>query len=205
MELFKGYKIDLEKGTIYSTKINKEIGNSVDKHGYHKCNIHDCYGNVYYYVSNVIIAEGLNMPKHLWPIDEQGRIFEVDHITPIINGGTDSFNNLRLISKKDNSNTPLTKENKSKAKSGENNYWFGKKFSNAHKKKLSEAKPSKQVFQYGLDGELIAVWESAHEAERELGFSKGNIRNCCEGGYFSKTRNKWINITQYNGYKWSYK
>ena len=49
------------------------------------------------------------------------------------------------------------------------------------------------VYQYTLDGELVKVWNSAHEAARELGFSQGNITMCCQG----KRRT-------HKGYKWSY-
>lgn len=63
---------------------------------------------------------------------------------------------------------------------------------------------SKKVYQYTLNGELVKVWESVGECDRN-GFSKGNVGACCRGGYFSKSRNKWINCHNYKGYRWSYK
>ena len=63
---------------------------------------------------------------------------------------------------------------------------------------------SKQVYQYTLEKELVAIWPSAKYAARELNFSQGNISQCCNGGFFSKSRGKWVNRTQYNGYIWSY-
>lgn len=54
-------------------------------------------------------------------------------------------------------------------------------------------KLSKPVYQYSLDGELIAVFLSAQDVKRKLGYSQGNISNCCIGN----------RKTAY-GYKWSY-
>lgn len=53
---------------------------------------------------------------------------------------------------------------------------------------------SKQVYQYSLDGKIINVYPSAHEASRQTNFSRGNISACCLG--LKKTT---------NGYIWSYK
>jgi hypothetical protein len=52
---------------------------------------------------------------------------------------------------------------------------------------------SKPVGQYTLDGNLIKIWQSTHEVERQLGFSNGNIINAIRG------RQK----TAY-GYVWKY-
>ena len=62
---------------------------------------------------------------------------------------------------------------------------------------------SKQVYQYTLNKELVTIYPSAREAARETGFSQGNISNCCNGGFYSKKRNKWVNKIQSNGYIWS--
>lgn len=75
------------------------------------------------------------------------------------------------------------------------------------KKKISEGlinhpSKSKAVYQYTLDGKLVAKYQSAKQAARDTGFSQGNISNCCNGGYYLK--GKWKNRIQYNGYKWSY-
>lgn len=51
----------------------------------------------------------------------------------------------------------------------------------------------KTVYQYTLDGELVAIWPCAMEAVRELGYSQGLICACCRG-----ERNK------HKGYRWSY-
>lgn len=52
---------------------------------------------------------------------------------------------------------------------------------------------SKKVYQYTLDGELIKVWESTAECEREGGFHQSSISNCCLGKQ-----------QKHKGYRWSY-
>lgn len=58
--------------------------------------------------------------------------------------------------------------------------------------KMAGVETSKQVGQYTFDGELIKIWNSTTEAEKN-GFRSGNISLCCNG-----KRNT------HNGYKWSY-
>jgi len=53
-------------------------------------------------------------------------------------------------------------------------------------------KTSKKVYQYTMDGELIKVWKSASEVQRQLGFG-GHISSCCRG----KKKTGY-------GYIWSY-
>ena len=59
---------------------------------------------------------------------------------------------------------------------------------NAHIEKCS-----KQVYQYTIDGKLIAIFSSTSEAAKKTNLYQGNISRCCIGK--RKT---------YKGYKWSY-
>ena len=52
---------------------------------------------------------------------------------------------------------------------------------------------SKRVYQYTLDGELVRVWNSNSEVERECGYKNQNISACCMG-----------KIKKYKGYIWKY-
>ena len=61
-------------------------------------------------------------------------------------------------------------------------------------KKQIKGKKSKPVLQFDLNDNFIKEYPSTHQAERETGFSQGNIVNCCKG------RCK----TAYN-YIWKYK
>lgn len=77
--------------------------------------------------------------------------------------------------------------------SGKNNPWYGKHLSEETKNKISET-TSKQVYQYDEYGNLIAIWKSAIEVKRELGYSNSCIAKCCRG-----------ELNKAYGYKWSYK
>lgn len=52
---------------------------------------------------------------------------------------------------------------------------------------------SKRIAQYTLDGELVAIYSSTMEAERQTGFFRANISNCCLG-----------KIKSYKGFIWQY-
>lgn len=69
------------------------------------------------------------------------------------------------------------------------------------KTQLNNPKLSKKVYQYTLDGKFVKEWESMNECERN-GFSQTVICLCCKGGLIKN--NKWINVTQHKGYRWSY-
>ena len=47
----------------------------------------------------------------------------------------------------------------------------------------SSKKRSKQIGQYTLNGELVKVWQSTMEAEKQAGFSNGNISLAANGKY----------------------
>lgn len=201
-KLFPNHFVDLEKGIIYSNRKHTYTTNT-DKKGYVSCFVKDIYGNRYYKVHQIIIAEGLQLPKHLWPVDENGKRYIVDHIIPVKNGGTNAFENLHLIPKSDNSRNPISKKNFSKALKGEKNPFYGKhhtdetkeKISNArkgiqlsdeHKQKISntlKGRPSpmrKKTYQYSSDWKLIKIWDSTSDAAKE-GFSRDSISDCCNG------------------------
>ena len=66
---------------------------------------------------------------------------------------------------------------------------------------------SKTVYQYDLNTmELIGVYQNSVVASQETKIAtSGNIRIFCQGGYFDKKRNKWVNTKQIKGYIFSYK
>lgn len=215
-KLFPNHIINLKKGVVFSKRKKKFITNE-DIGGYHCCYIKDIYGNMYFKVHQVIMAEGLQLPKHLWPVDENGKRYIVDHKIPVSNGGADSFENLHLIPKPDNSRNPKTKENYSKAVKGEKNPFYkkrhkiesiqkikdarsGKKTTEETRNKISQAlkgRPSpnrKKVYQYTLDNELVRIWDSISKVASELAYSRDSIGDCCNE-----------HRENYKGYKWSYK
>lgn len=95
----------------------------------------------------------------------------------------------------DSSGNKVKHHNETIKKISENNvkYWLGKHHSEETKQKISDAAQKKQVYQYTLDGELIAIYSSRNEAAKKTGFNKNHIGNCCNG-----------NRKKHKGYRWSY-
>ena len=185
MTLFDNYIIDLEKGIIYSKHFKRMMGGKPDKKGYIQIHAIDNFGNKYTKIHQVILAEGLQLPKHLWPVDENGNRYVTDHILPINDGGTNSFSNLRLVSILENNKNPITKKHQSESLKGKHRSEDVKrKISEGHKgqipwnKGLKNGSKSKTVYQYTLDGELVKVWESTKECKRN-GFH--HVADCCRG------------------------
>ena len=107
----------------------------------------------------------------------------------------------------------IPKSTEVKKKMSENNarYWAFHKQTQQHKDNVGKAMKgkfinredtSKQVYQYTLDGKLVAIYPSRNEAARCTGYLATSIGNACTGGYYSK--GKWVNFYTYKGYKWSY-
>lgn len=70
-----------------------------------------------------------------------------------------------------------------------------------HNQRVAEAntngKRSKRVYQYTLEGELVAIWSSINECGRD-GFNKGAVSDCCNNKYIREGNNI------YKGFRWSY-
>ena len=199
-KLFPKYTIDLDNGTVYSLGERKGfVGSKKDKDGYSCCSIYDIYGNHYKRNHEVIIAEGLQLPKHLWPFDEKGKRFQVDHIIPVLQGGTDELKNLRLVSAKDNCNNPLTIVNMKAVRKG-------KDPKHLHKPEVVEkaAKSKwKPIVQLTKNNEFVKCWECAKVASEKLNICRSEISACCNGGRMKK--GKWINCNTAGDFKWMHK
>ena len=89
---------------------------------------------------------------------------EVDHIIPLINGGTDTIDNLRWVSKKGNANNPMSLENRSKAQLNVS----------ARKSKSMKGKLDKELLQYDLNHNLINTYY-------------GILKTCVDNGWNSNT------------------
>lgn len=98
------------------------------------------------------------------------------------------------------------KKKMSESTKGKKHPQYGKPISKEAKEKSMLSQPTRKiVYQYSIDGKLINVFKSVNEAARQTGYNISEISVCCHGGKFNKKRNKWVNVTQYKGYKWSYK
>ena len=110
--------------------------------------------------------------------------YEIDHIIPIRNGGTNKLSNLRMVTHKENCNNPLSIIN-------QKNVMKGKMPSDKTIKTHIE-KASRKVYQYTLDGKLIRTYNSISET-RNYGFSFSCVARCASGE--RKT---------HKGFRWSY-
>lgn len=107
----------------------------------------------------------------------------VDHINTIRT--KNEVWNLRWVTQKENNNNELTRQHNSESKKVKNNGVPGRK---------GKDNPySKSVVQLTLDYELVKIWESMREAERDAGFDHTNIIRCCKG-----------NQEFHKGFKWMY-
>lgn len=70
---------------------------------------------------------------------------------------------------------------------------YGTRTERASISHTNHPKFSKTVYQYTLDGKFVAKYPSLGEVERQLGYDKSNISNCCN----SKIKSAY-------GYIWSY-
>ena len=61
---------------------------------------------------------------------------------------------------------------------------------------------SKPVLQYTLDGQFVKEYPSLAEAARAVCGMYSNIKSCANGGFYSRKRDKWVNVNHSMGYKW---
>ena len=161
---FKKYEV-FDDGRIWSYKTNRWLKPGSKKNGYlvvvlsDNNNIHKTYQLhrvVYEACSQAPIPEGL----------------DVNHINE--DKSDNRFENLNLMTRKENVNWGTAIERKAKAQ-------------------INHPLKSKQVEQYDKNGNLLNVWPSIIEIERQLGYSNGHISECCRG-----------KLKTYKGFIWRY-
>ena len=104
----------------------------------------------------------------------------IDHINTIRDDNR--VENLHWVTPKENMENPLTKEKRKTIKP------TGR----------PKGANSIKVVQLDKDtNELIKIWNSAMEAQRECGFDNGNINRCCRGKYKSHKGYKWMYYEDY--------
>lgn len=189
-KLFEKYIIDFKNGTIFSTKYKKFVG-SKTKNGYIDLMAYDSYGNKYKTAHEIIYAEYYKLPKHLWPIDENGLRYEIDHENTIRDDNR--ICNLKLCSHADNMNNIITKTKTSQTLMGhvvtdeqrlKNSITSkGKHYSIATEfKKGMEPLNAMKVDQINqITGEVIKRYKSMTETE-QFGFSRKSVSLHCKNG-----------------------
>jgi hypothetical protein len=69
--------------------------------------------------------------------------------------------------------------------------WTGRKLTSEHIEKMKMNHPfRKTIVQFGLDNNIISIFDSSHDAEIKTGFSRSQITNCCKGKQFYNTVGK---------------
>lgn len=66
----------------------------------------------------------------------------------------------------------------------------GRKFTEEHKRKIGDGN-SKAIEMFSKDGEFLKRFNSAHEAEEELGIHHSHISQCCHGTRMTTGGYKW--------------
>ena len=87
-----------------------------------------------------------------------------------------------------------TKKKYSEQRKGEGNNFYGKRHTDESKAKIRNSLPKKSVAQIDMKtGEIINIFVSQKEAERQTGAYHSNIAKCCKG-----------KVKSVNGYVWKY-
>lgn len=172
-ERFPNWDIDVENGTIYSLYYKRYIG-SINEDGYVLVTKQKGYKHCKLHQYIWMVANGCDIPDG----------YDVHHIDG--NKLNNSIYNLELVNHKKHlsehkKGVTFSEEHKNKISETHK----GKIISEDTKEKISKIltnnpKLSKQVMQLTLDGELIKIWDSANECERN-GFCQGHISECCNG------------------------
>lgn len=153
---FSNYDIDIDNQIVYSKHFNKNrlLKMNKNKSGYKRCSVIDDFGNQYYFWHEVLYCISNNITKDKIPYDENGDRYEIDHIIPVREGGTDTIDNLRLGPHKANMNnentikwfSKISKGNTRGYKKGNVPFMKGKHHSEEAKRKNSEAHKGNNIW-----------------------------------------------------------
>lgn len=162
---YSNYEV-YEDGRIWSYNTNRFLKPQTTRGGYQQVKLYDNEGKMKLYYLHRVVYESVTgepIPNGL----------QCNHISE--DKMDCSFENLNLMTPKENNNWGTRTERASKALKGI----------------IPKANPPKQVGAFQND-ELIMVFPSTREAGRQ-GFNQGNVSSCCIG-----------KLQHYKGYTWKY-
>lgn len=130
---------------------------------------------------------------------------EIDHLD------TEPFNNqatnLKICTRLENQNNPLTKQHLSDACKGRIPWDYGLKFTDTHKENISnslkgkyiyEKNPnSKAVVQLSKNGDVIKVWSCIKKITESLNVKQPSISSCCCKNRKTAYSYKWQFVDDY--------
>lgn len=110
----------------------------------------------------------------------------IDHVN--CERSDNRIENLKWCTYTENLTNPITKQRNADTHreiyQGSNNPNFG------NRGKLNPL--SKPILQKDLNGNIIKLWWSASDAEREGGFDASTITKCCKGKKLTHRKNSWV-------------
>lgn len=143
---YKDYDFTYD-GRVWSFKRNKWMKPRVDKDGYYQIGLYNNEGEQKWFYLHRAEYEAVSGK----PIPEGMQVNHIDE-----NKTNNHFDNLNLMTPK------------------ENNNW------GTHNERVSKAR-RKRVQAFNKQGNLMYDFPSAQEAQRQMGFDNGHISECCKG------------------------
>lgn len=170
----------------------------IDKKGYYRVDLCKNGNKKQYLVHRLVAIAFIPNPDNL-P--------QIDHIDT--NRLNNVWTNLKWCTNKENSNNELTRKHMSesqkgkqlsdntkkkisKAFKGESHPFYGKHHTEEAKQKMRVSNSIK-IVQLDKNYNMIKIWDSAKEVERETGYYNTNVNGCCRG-----------KIKTYKGFIWMY-
>ena len=153
---FKKYEVYAD-GRIWSYKSNKWLKPTQHHTGYFLISLYDNDGQHKLYQHHRVVYESVT--GH--PIPEG---MQVNHINE--DKSDNRFENLNLMSPKENVNWGTGNERRGRTNS---------------EKQRNHPLKSKRVEQYDKNGNLLNIFSSTREVQRQLGYNHRHISECCRG------------------------